>query len=56
MMADVQTKQLEEAVGSITKSGRRVKAVTLNVTDFDAIKTLVDDETKSKKTPSRSTN
>jgi NADP-dependent 3-hydroxy acid dehydrogenase YdfG len=46
MMADVQTKMLEEAVDSITKSGRRVKAVTLDVTDFDAVKALVDDTVK----------
>ncbi len=43
MMADVQTKELEEAVDLITKSGHRVKAATLDVTDFDAVKALVDD-------------
>ena len=46
MMADVQTKMLEEAVDSIIKSGRRVKAVILDVTDFDAVKTLVDNTVK----------
>ena len=46
MMADVQTKQLEEVVDSITSSGHRVKAVTLDVTDFDAVKALVDDTVK----------
>jgi len=46
MMADVQTKQLEEVVDSITTSGHRVKAVTLDVTDFDAVKALVDSTVK----------
>jgi len=46
MMADVQIKQLEEVVDSITTSGHRVKAVTLDVADFDAVKALVDDTVK----------
>ena len=46
VMADVQTKQLEEVVDSITSSGHRVKAVMLDVADFDAVKALVDDTVK----------
>ena len=43
VMADVQTKMLEEVAGSITRDGYEVKAVTLDVTDFEAVKTLVND-------------
>lgn len=43
VMADVQTKMLEEAVESITQGGYRAEAVTLDVTDFDAVKKLVAD-------------
>jgi NAD(P)-dependent dehydrogenase (short-subunit alcohol dehydrogenase family) len=43
VMADVQTKMLEEVVESITQDGYKVKAVTLDVTDFEAVKALVSD-------------
>ncbi len=43
VMADVQTKMLEEVVESITQGGYKVKAVTLDVTDFEAVKALVSD-------------
>jgi len=43
MMADMQAKLLQEVTDSIKKSGCRVKGITLDVTDFDAVKALVDD-------------
>jgi len=43
VMADVQTKMLEEVVESITQDGYKVKAVTLDVTDFESVKALVSD-------------
>ena len=43
VMADVQTKQLEEVVESIIKAGNKAKAAGLNVTDFNAVKALVED-------------
>jgi len=43
VMADVQTKMLEEVVESINQGGYKVKAVTLDVTDFEAVKALVSD-------------
>ncbi|MCP3951056.1 MAG: SDR family oxidoreductase [Desulfobacterales bacterium] len=43
VMADVQAKMLEEVSGSITQGGYKVKAVTLDVTDFEAVKAIVND-------------
>ncbi len=43
ILADVNTKLLEEVANSITKAGGRAKAVTLDVSDFEAVKKLVDD-------------
>jgi len=43
VMADVQTKMLEEVVESINQGGYKVKAVILDVTDFEAVKALVSD-------------
>jgi NAD(P)-dependent dehydrogenase (short-subunit alcohol dehydrogenase family) len=41
--ADVQTEVLEEVVESIVQGGYRAKAVTLDVTDVEAVKALVSD-------------
>ncbi len=43
ILVDVNTKLLEEVADSITKAGGRAKAVTLDVSDFAAVKKLVDD-------------
>ena len=42
IMADIQRDLLEEAVGSITQAGHKAEAVTLDVTDFQAVKALVE--------------
>ena len=42
MMVDVQAELLEEAVGSITQAGHKAEAITLDVTDLQAVKGLVD--------------
>jgi len=43
ILADVNTKLLEEVANSITEAGGRAKTVTLDVSDFEAVKKLVDD-------------
>jgi NAD(P)-dependent dehydrogenase (short-subunit alcohol dehydrogenase family) len=43
VMADVQTKMLEDVVASITQDGYKVKAKTLDVTNSEAVKALVGD-------------
>lgn len=43
ILADVNTELLEEVTSSITEAGGRAKAVTLDVSDFEAVKKLVDD-------------
>lgn len=42
IMADIQAGLLEEAVGSITQAGHKAEGVTLDVTDFQAVKRLVE--------------
>jgi len=42
-LADVNAGLLEETAGSITRAGGRAKAVTLDVTDPEAVRMLVDD-------------
>ncbi len=42
ILADLNTELLEEVASSITKAGGQVKAVTLDVSDFEAVKKLVD--------------
>jgi len=42
IMADIQTELLEDAVLSITQAGHKAEAVTLDVTDFQAVKGLVE--------------
>ncbi len=43
ILADINTKLLEETANGIAKAGGRVKPVRLDVTDFMAVKKLVDD-------------
>ncbi len=43
VLADVQDKMLEEVVESISIGGHQVKAVTLDVTDVEAVKAVVSD-------------
>lgn len=43
VMADLQAKMLAEVADLITQCGHKVKAVTLDVTDFEAVKALVRD-------------
>ena len=45
VMVDIQTKLLEEVVDSLTQAGYKAKAVTLDVTDFEAVKALIGDTT-----------
>lgn len=42
IMADIQRELLEEAVGSITQAGHKAEAVALDVTEFQAVKELVE--------------
>lgn len=42
IMADIQTELLEEVVGSITQSGHKAETAALDVTDFQAVKALVE--------------
>lgn len=42
IMADIQTELLQESVGAITQAGHKAEGVTLDVTDFQAVKGLVD--------------
>ena len=42
IMVDIQTELLEEAVGSITQFGHQAEGVALDVTDFQAVKGLVE--------------
>jgi len=43
ILADVNTELLEETTKSITEAGGKAKAATLDVTDHEAVKKLVDD-------------
>jgi len=43
VLGDVQIDQLDSVVSAITQSGYSAKAVTLDVTDFEAVKAVVDD-------------
>jgi NAD(P)-dependent dehydrogenase (short-subunit alcohol dehydrogenase family) len=45
VLADVNTQMVEEVAGAIAASGGQASAETLDVSDFDAVKTLVDDTT-----------
>jgi NAD(P)-dependent dehydrogenase (short-subunit alcohol dehydrogenase family) len=42
IMADIQTELLQKSVGAITQTGHKAEAVTLDVTDFQAVKALVE--------------
>ncbi|MBI5119158.1 SDR family oxidoreductase [Candidatus Poribacteria bacterium] len=46
VLSDVNAGLLEETTNSIAKAGHRAKAATVNVTDHEAVKNLVDDTVK----------
>jgi NAD(P)-dependent dehydrogenase (short-subunit alcohol dehydrogenase family) len=43
ILADVNAKLLEETAASIADAGHRAKTVNIDVTDFEAVKKMVDD-------------